>query len=147
MGIEVPSEKGSLPQVAPGLGLAVEKGNFFYQNILDVYAHLSFITPDGKLNQTTIVKYNTQLLKKFGMKPTNEIQKVADIWIYPCDFFNPLDDLTGKLKITGNTRSIHWYSRTWTESSLLRTKISRMSHRIFGMSLHNLKVYFIRGRK
>ena len=143
MGIEVPSIKGSLPQVAPGLGLAVEKGHFFYKRIIDVYANLVFLNPDGSLNQKTIVSYNTELLKKYGLKSTNEIQQVAEIWIYPVDYFNPFDDLTGKLNITKNTRSIHWYSASWSDSSSFRKFCSRISHRLFGMRIHHLKSKFL----
>lgn len=144
MGIEIPSKKNKLPLVAPGLGMAVEQNHPFYKKIIDVYSELSFLNPDGSLNQKTIVSYNTELLVEHGMQPTNEIQQIASIWIYPVDYFNPLDDLTGKLNITENTRSIHWYSRTWTDSSLLRKKISRLSHRIFGMTIHDIKVLFKR---
>lgn len=139
MGIEVPSLNGSLPQVAPGLGLAVEKGHVFYKRILDVYANLVFLNSDGSLNQKTIVSYNTELLKEFGLKPTNEIQQVAEIWIYPIDYFNPFNDLTGKLIITQNTRSIHWYSASWSDSGSFRKWCSRISHRLFGMKLHQIK--------
>ncbi len=139
MGIEVPSANGRLPQVAPGLGLGVEKGHLFYKKILEVYTHLSFHNSDGSLNQKTIVSYNTELLKELGMKPTNILQQVANIWIYPSDFFNPLDDLTGTLHITNNTRSIHWYSGSWSDSSKFRKWCSRLSHRLFGLKLHLLK--------
>lgn len=145
MGIEVPSKNGTLPKVNPGLCIGAEAKMEFYEKIIEKYNRLQFINEDGTLNQKTIVYYNTELLKGYGLQPTNIIQLVGKIWIYPCDFFNPLDDLTGKLKITENTRSIHWYSRTWTESSLLRTIISRMSHRIFGMAIHNIRV-FLKGR-
>lgn len=136
MGIEVPSMKGNLPLVAPGLGLGVEKGNHFYQKIIKTYTNLNFCNSDGSFNQKTIVHYNTELLKSFGLQPSNKIQLVGGIWIYPCDFFNPLNDLTGKLIITDNTRSIHWYSSSWSDSSPFRKWCSRLSHRLFGLKLH-----------
>lgn len=139
MGIEIPSLNGSYPQVNPGLGLAIEKGHPFYQKILEVYSHLVFLNSDGSLNQKTIVSYNTELLKEFGMKPTNRIQIVAGIWIYPVDYFNPLDDLTGLLNITEDTYSIHWYSSSWSNYSKFQKWCSRLSHRIFGLKLHLLK--------
>ena len=139
MGIEVPSVNGSLPLVNPGVGLGVEKKHIFYEKILSIYKSLSFLNSDSSLNQKTIVSYNTELLKTFGMKPTNEIQIVSGIWIYPVDFFNPFDDLTGKLKISKNTRSIHWYSDSWSDSGPFRKWCSRFSHQLFGLKIHQVK--------
>jgi len=139
MGIEVPSKNGQYPLIAPGLGLAVEANHPIYKRILDCYQDLSFYKEDGSLNLKTVVKYNTEILQANGLMPTNKLQEIKGIWIYPVDYFNPLDDLTGKLNITPNTRSIHWYSRSWQDSSSFRIWLSRWSHRLFGLTLHNLK--------
>jgi len=140
MGIEVPSKDGSLPLVAPGLGLGVEAGHEFYRQMLMMYNSLQFVREDGKLDQTTIVSYNTMLLGELGLRATNDVQVVAGITIYPADYFNPLDDLTGKLVITVNTRSIHWYMKSWQQTSGARQWLSRLSHRLFGLRLHQLKM-------
>ena len=139
MGIEIPSTNNTMPLVAPGLGMGANADMEFYKKALEAYSHLSFLNSDGTLNQKTIVKYNTELLVESGMKATNHLQQVAEIWIYPADYFNPLDDLTGRLKITENTRSIHWYSKTWLKVNPVKAWLSRTSHRVFGMTLHNLK--------
>ena len=138
MGIEVPSKDGDMPMINPGLGLGAEAGMPYYKEFLDYYDNLSFLNPDGSFNQQTIVKYNTDLLIKHGLKPSNEIQQVGDITIYPADYFNPLDSLTGRLNKTANTRSIHWYSNSWSDSSKFHQWLSRMSHRLFGMFFHKL---------
>lgn len=139
MGIEVRAKEGEYPQVAPGLGLGVTPGHELYQVLLDMYATLRFLNEDGTLNQKTIVKYNTEVLQEQGLLPSNDLQEVAGVWIYPADYFNPLDSLTGKLKLTDNTRSIHWYMNSWSDSSAFRQWLSRMSHRLFGTKLHQLK--------
>ena len=105
--------------------------------MLEKYAILKFRNEDGSLNQATIVSYTTEVLKQNGLRPTNEIQEVAGVWIYPADYFNPLDSLTGKLNLTANTRSIHWYMNSWSDSSSLRQWLSRMSHRVLGLKFHN----------
>lgn len=138
MGVEVVANEKETPQVAPGLGLGVNPGNGLYKKMLEEYAHLSFINEDGSLNQKTIVSYTTDILKMNGLKPSNELQKVSEIWIYPVDYFNPLDSLTGKLKLTENTRSIHWYMNSWGDSSSLYRWFSRLSHRLFGLQLQKL---------
>ena len=136
MGIEVNGKNGSCPQVAPGLGLGIEPTHSIYKAILDYYQDLHYFDENGIPNSITVVKHNTNVLKKNGLQPTNEIQEVNGIWIYPKDYFNPLDDLTGRLNVTDNTRSIHWYTRTWSDSPNWRIKLSRWSHRVFGMKLH-----------
>jgi len=139
MGVEIPAKKGLVQQVNPGLGLAVEKMHQLYKEMLEMYATLEFVKDNGQYNEKTIVTYTTEVLLKYGLKPIGDIQKVAGIWIYPPEYFNPLDDLTGKLHITANTRSIHWFMNSWSDSSPLRRWLSRFSHRVFGMTLHKLR--------
>jgi len=138
MGIEVPGNGVRMPKVAPGLGLGAVPGMGFYKVILEAYSTWHFLNEDGTKNLTTIVEYNTNKLIESGLRLTDSLQNVAGINIYPVDYFNPLDDLTGHLNITENTRSIHWYSRTWSDSSSLRKQLSRFSHKLFGMKLHAL---------
>lgn len=139
MGIELSGQDGC-PKVAPGLGLGTEANNSLLKELLDLYATLSFLNHDGTLNEQTIVTYTTEVLLRHGLKQISDIQKVAGFWIYPPDYFNPLDDLTGRLAITANTRSIHWFMNSWSDSSPLRRWLSRMSHRLFGMRLHKLRM-------
>ena len=144
MGIEVRAKDGEYPRVNPGLGLGATPGMELYRLLLDKYATLKFLNEDGSLNQKTIVKYNTEVLQEQGLLQSNEIQVVSGVWIYPADYFNPLDSLTGKLKLTDNTRSIHWYMNSWSDSSAFRQWLSRMSHRLFGTRIHNIKKCFNR---
>ncbi len=136
MGIEVPSSGGSFPLVNPGLGLGVNPDLGLYKAILDYYVDLHFFGDDGVQNPGTVVTHNTNVLKQFGLKPINDIQEVARVLIYPRDYFNPLDDATGRLVITQNTRTIHWYAKTWVSgNNKFRLWLSRFSHRIFGVKI------------
>lgn len=142
MGIEVEAGKDNpYPLVAPGLGIAVEQKHPFYKKLLEYYSGIHFLKEDGTLNQMTVVRHTSHLLVEEGMRADNQLQNVSGIWIYPVDYFNPLDDLTGRLDITNNTRTIHWYSRTWQDQSPFMQWLSRMSHRIFGLRLHHLKMW------
>lgn len=139
MGIEVEAKGTTPPAVAPGLGLGVNPGLGLYKEILDYYAPLHFILQDGSYNQVTVVRHVTKVLEENGLKPTNELQEVAGVWIYPREYFNPLDDLTGRLKVLPNTRSIHWYMKSWYSQSKSRLCLSRLSHRLFGLKLYHFK--------
>ena len=114
-------------EVSPGFRL--------YKSILDYYGALHFVDADGNMIPGTVVKHTTDVLVLYGLRFTDEIQEVAGVWIYPQDYFNPLDDATGRLNITKNTRSIHWYSKTWVDNyGPARIKITRWIHRIFGVN-------------
>lgn len=135
MGFEInPKESDcSFGAVAPGLGLGVNPGLGLYAELLDFYSEQHFLNPDGSLNQTTIVKYTTNILLRHGLKCVRGIQTVAGINIYPAEYFNPLNDNTGVLKITNNTRSIHWYTKTWAKRRPpFISWLSKKIHRYFG---------------
>lgn len=99
--------------VNPGLGLSAVPGLSFYKEILDLYATLNFVNKTGALNLTTVVEYTTRKLLKYGLNDENKIQEVANIYIYPIDYFNPISVQDGKLRITDNTRTIHHYAQSW----------------------------------
>ena len=99
--------------VNPGLGLSAVPGLSFYKEILDLYATLNFVNKTGTLNLTTVVEYTTRKLLKYGLNDENKIQEVANIYIYPIDYFNPISVQDGKLRITDNTRTIHHYAQSW----------------------------------
>jgi hypothetical protein len=135
MGCEIDAKTCNGIAVAPGLGLGVTPGLSLYKEILNYYARLHY-TIDGQIvENVTIVAHTTNILFQNGLKNEPGIQKVAGITIYPQRYFNPLDDATGKLSITSDTCSIHWFSKTWCDVSPLRTKLSRLSHRLFGTKL------------
>ncbi len=135
MGFEIDPSGGSFcGAVNPGLGMGAYAALPIYSTILNYYGRLSFLLNDGNLNTSdAVVNITTRELKRAGLKSVNGIQLVAGVTVYPSDYFNPLDDATGKLKRSANTHSIHWYSKTWLNVSPLRTWLSRAFHRIFGV--------------
>lgn len=99
--------------VNPGLGLASMSGLSLYKEFLDGYAGVRFLLPDGRINPFSMIPMITKLLLEKGYQAGAGIQTVAGVTVYPQEYFNPLDDATGKLRLTSNTRSIHWFSKTW----------------------------------
>lgn len=119
--------------VNPGLGLAVAPGLGLIREILDDYEKDSFLNVDGTLDLTTIVTRTTNILKRHGLKDVNEIQTVADVNIYPVDYFCPIDMSSGKLIVTENTHSIHRYAGSWeTKENKFRGKVYHFIYRVFG---------------
>ena len=136
MGFEInPGGVRQYGAVNPGVGIGAEKGMKLYKSVLDYYADLSFLQPDGSFNiSDAVVNITTRELVKAGLKDISGIQSVAGITIYPSDYFNPLDDATGRLNKTANTRAIHWFSKTWLNVSPWRQFVSRIAHRIIGVN-------------
>jgi hypothetical protein len=138
MGVESHCKAGELPNVNPGLGLGAEKGNPVIKSIFDYYNTLRFLDEDGEKNPGTVVTHTTHVLyEQYGLKSSNEIQELNGITIYPMDYFCPFDDLTGVLRPTANTRSIHWFAKTWTDQPMWYFKMTRVLHRIFGVRFFN----------
>lgn len=130
MGFELLGENMA---VAPGLGLATESGLDLYKTILEQYEYLPFLTEKGTLNPYTMIPLVTDLLRERGLQGNGTIELIADIYIYPPDWFNPYDDALGRLKITDNTRTIHWYAKSWMpEEKAWKTGLKRLIRRVIG---------------
>ena len=93
--------------------IGTPKEHPFLEKILNCYNDLHFLEKDGRINKYTMIPLINDLFIKEGMTIGNRIQNVADITLYPSEYFNPLDIATGRLKITPNTRSIHWFMGSW----------------------------------
>ncbi len=135
MGFELDNVKcaESIPAIAPGLGLGVEKGNTIYAEILKGFEQLDFYLPDGSRNSYTMIPMVTQMMQKRGLTLKDQMQTIDGITIYPNEYFNPFDDITGILHKTANTRSIHWYAKTWADdNSPWKVKTKRMLRRVLG---------------
>ena len=105
--------------VAPGLGLGVNPGLGLYKEMLDLYGSLHFMMPNGSTNMKTVVEYTTAVLCKYGFKNINAIQNCAHIWIYPKEYFCPIDYKTNQRFDTENTHSVHHYSASWVPKFML----------------------------
>ena len=135
MGFELDNvnDADSVLAIAPGLGLGAEKGNALYAEILRGFEQLSFYRPDGSRNNFTMIPMVTKMLQDRGLVLRDEQQTIEGITIYPNEYFNPFDDITGVLRKTPNTRSIHWYAKTWADdSSPWKVNIKRWLRRTLG---------------
>lgn len=131
MGIEQSAFLDGKPMVAPGLGLGVEAGHPFYKRMMAVYTNLEYKKIDGSFDDTTIVAYTTCELYDQGFKMSDNIQEINGIWIYPADYFCPMDSTTGITTITKRTVSIHHYDCSWMDHHSLRFKIHQLKNLFF----------------
>lgn len=116
--------------IASGLGFGAEKQHPAIRQMLKEYSVLL----DGKHGVIGCPQLNTQALVKLGLQLDGSLQKLDNCTVYPKEYFNPYDDLTGKLMKTKNTYSIHWYAKTWVDKKhVLRSRLARPFHRIFGV--------------
>lgn len=99
--------------VAPGLGMAAEKGNKIFNEVLEYYKSIHFVDDDGNLNLIPVGEHVSKLLVSHGLKKNNKNQFIDGIAIYSTEYFCPKDVRSGEVIITNNTRTIHHYSATW----------------------------------
>ena len=130
MGLEI---SGHDCKINPGLGLASEAGNPIYSTILEGFAKLDYHLPDGSRNPYSMIPMVTDIMKSKGLNGMGSVQNVEGIFVYAPDFFNPLDDATGRLKKTENTRTIHWFMKSWmTGEHKFKTRLKRLLRRVLG---------------
>lgn len=122
--------------VNPGLGLAAIPNLDLYKEILEFYQCQYFYNTDGSFNQTTVVAYTTSILEKHGFKKKNVIQFIEGIYIYPMEYFCPMNYYTGEINITVNSRTIHHYSCSWlTYEEKKHRQFEIKAQKLFGLKI------------
>lgn len=133
MGMECDGRDGGRVAVNPGLGLGAEPGMPLYGEILDGFAGMAFWGNNGAVNPWTMIPMVTRLLQEKGFAGNRGIERVAGVTVYPPAWFNPFEDATGRLRKTAETRSIHWYAKSWMrEESPFRVAVKRALRRLLG---------------
>lgn len=113
--------------VNTGEGFGAEPHNPAVRRMLEEYNPLL----DGTRGVIGCPKLNTDALLKSGLKQNGEKQALTDAVVFPEEYFNPRSSVTGELKKTENTHSIHWYSASWMPWYMrLRSAVGRPVHRI-----------------
>lgn len=120
--------------VNSGQGFGAEAGVEFFKEHIDAYTKTTFIREDGSLNMVACPHVATKLLLEKGLVQNGQEQIIDSVRIYPADYFNPYDSITGKLTKTENTYSIHWYDASWSDIPHFSLKIRRFIRRIFGVN-------------
>ena len=91
---------------------------------------------DGESGTIGCPILNTATLKNYGLVQDGSKQVVEGAVIYPIQYFNPYDDPTGRLNITSETYSIHWFAKSWmSKRKRVRSQCTRILHRLFEAKL------------
>lgn len=115
--------------VNTGEGFGAEPHNPAVRQMLAEYDPLL----DGRHGTIGCPRLNTDALLKLGLELNGEKQKLSGAVVFPEDYFNPRSSVTGELRKTENTHSIHWYSASWMPwHKRLRSAISKPVHFILG---------------
>ena len=100
--------------VNTGLGFGAEQGCPILADMLADYQNIPFVLEDGSFDLTPCPVRNTEALVRHGLVCDNSRQLLpGNVAVFPTDWFRPLDYLTGVLKKTENTVSIHRYAASW----------------------------------
>lgn len=119
--------------IATGLGFGAEANHITVVAMIDLYMNIQR-NADDSFPLIVCPALNTQALIPLGLCLNGERQSVKGAEILPVDFLNPYNDQTGVMTKTGNTISIHWYSKAWLDKkAVLRSQITKPFHRIFGV--------------
>lgn len=106
--------------VNPGLGFGITSKHPFIERMIEYYRTLTFEPiPTGDIAwYKTVVAYTTEMLMQQIPALKNElgIQLVGDdIYVYPSEYFAPINAISRRLHITKNTHTIHRYMASWSE--------------------------------
>ena len=126
--------------VAPGLGMGVAPGLGIIKKMLDFYEVKHFVHEAVMRNQITVVHIATQVLRENGLKNVAGIQEVAGCFIYPSEYFCPINVTTGRIHVEKNTRTIHHYAGTWVDKKFsMKGILKRFLPEFLVLALINIK--------
>jgi mannosyltransferase OCH1-like enzyme len=85
--------------------------------LLDYYTDRSFFDENGNMDLTTNVSIITSISRKeFGLRGKNQFIILKDnVYIYPSDYFCPINSKTKKILMTENTHTIHHFNGSWLD--------------------------------
>lgn len=93
--------------------IGAESGHPFLYEVLQKYHELTFLKNDGSYDYTTNVERMSAWLRTHGLNCDGTAQTVADVSLYPRDYFSPKNLQTGKLELSENTCAVHHFRASW----------------------------------
>lgn len=111
--------------IATGLGFGAEAGNPLIKKLMDSYASLSFLNPDGSMNMIASPELNTEVFAEEGFVLDGSLQEIDGFRILPTDYLCPKSFNDGIIRKTKNTYSIHHYDASWFDKEKQADKNAR----------------------
>lgn len=135
--------------VVPTGIMGSEKGGAWATKQLAYYADKHFLKADGKPDMTPNTKIITDRMVAEGFVPNNRKQDFkGEIVIYPSDWFCPKNPGSGRIEVSENTRTIHYYAGSWgTPWMKYKGKILRSIRRYFPNAFARAREIYHRFRK
>ena len=99
--------------VNTGLGFGARPGNRLVCEMRDMYHDMRFLISGGGYDETPCTKIQTRFLKTRGLITDGNLQSVANMLVFPVEFFCPIDLWSGLLHTTVNTYTIHRFGSSW----------------------------------
>ncbi|MEE0930751.1 MAG: glycosyltransferase [Acutalibacteraceae bacterium] len=107
--------------IATGLGFGAEKGTMIVWEIMQQYENIPFLLENGKIDDLSCPKRNTEIFLKYGLKQDDSYQVLQDgTLILPTRCLCPLSYNTGQRSDAEDTYSIHWFSASWLSKKQLK---------------------------
>lgn len=97
-----------------GAGFGAKKEFALLKEMAEDYKMRSFAIGDGLLNTIASPVYQTDILKKHGLKCNGKMQIIQDMTILPMNYLSVQSPHTGRRYYTENSLSVHKYSASWT---------------------------------
>ena len=127
------ADHNAIFSVNTGSGFGAEKGDAVIRIMRDYYDEISFVNDDATLNLQPSPRFNTDALRKLGLRCDNSMQQIGAITVYPYEYFCPVNWKTHKCTTTPNTFSIHHFDASWLSA---QEKKKRRRERLIDEIIH-----------
>lgn len=113
-----------------GLGFGAEKGASILEELMADYQDISFRREGGSLDLTPCPERNTDVFLRRGLRPDGSRQiLLGNVLVLPPACLCPFSDYNGRLTVTEDTVSIHWYGASWFDGDKNARKKKRAAVR------------------
>lgn len=128
--------------VNTGLGFAAKAHHKALIPMMRIYQDYSLEQLEKRFKETKSLtgcpRMNTNQLLKLGLIQNGLLQQFSvdgdSVIVLSSDYMCPFDDITGEIKKTSNTFSIHWYTKSANSKyAFLKSKLSRPFHRLINL--------------
>lgn len=123
--------------VNTGGGCGFIPGHPLLKELIDYRDRYHFVLEDGSLNIETCGMYETKVFIMHGFKPSNQLQHIEGVTVYPSYVNHPYDYMSGKTDVVESTVSIHHFYGGWMDENDKDNRIN--TQRAFNNIMNRIK--------